>query len=39
MAGESNTIFSVLDMEMLNSRGSVVPLFLKQNEENKSLRY
>ena len=37
MAGENNTIFSVLRYgNVINSRGSVVPLFLKQNEENKS---
>ena len=36
MAGEKNTIFSVLRYgNVINSRGSVVPLFLKQNEENK----
>ena len=35
MAGENNTIFSVLRYgNVINSRGSVVPLFLKQNEEN-----
>ena len=37
MAGENNTIFSVLRYgNVINSRGSVVPLFLKQNEESKS---
>ena len=37
MAGENNTIFSVLRYgNVINSRGSVVPLFLKQNKENKS---
>ena len=38
MAGENNTIFSVLRYgNVINSRGSVVPLFLKQNLENKPL--
>ena len=37
MAGENNTIFSVLRYgNVINSRGSVVPLFIKQNEESKS---
>lgn len=37
MAGENNTIFSVLRYgNVINSRGSVVPLFLKQNEENQN---
>ena len=35
MAGEQNTIFSVLRYgNVINSRGSVVPLFLKQKENN-----